>query len=460
MSAKWSTIAGSVCFLTVTLYLISVFYSSQLLNVTYSLLSAVLLFVALPTVRRSSIIITIPLLLIGIVIFLLTESDGVSFLLAFGNNINLIALFLFVPLIGVFISLAGLLTTLKVHIEQLEKEGKKEAHPYRLGFLLTATMGAVLNLGSMVLVHRIIEGSISNFFRRKMVMILLRAFGFCMFWSPYFVNVGLVLVLFNVSWMSIGLYGFVIGLIYVLVSLIFFPKLSFAEDTNCIQPKEPKNEVQNNRPALRVLILFGVGLFLSSFILEFFLPVNMLAVVSILGFVYPLLWAVFSSYLKEYIQQLFNYVKECFSRLKNEIVIFISAGFFGAALSYTDIGDFVSQMILTLSQGYIYVMALIVIGFAIFLSIFGIHPVVIVIGIGSALSPQLFSVSSEFMALLLIIAWTLATQVSPFSGSVLMASGLMNDSSFDIAKKNSRFVLVCVFVLALVLYLFHLLQFI
>ncbi|WP_209122661.1 hypothetical protein [Alkalihalobacillus sp. BA299] len=458
MIKKWDIIIGSACFLTVALYLISVFYSSSLLNVTYSFLAAILLLVALPFVRRSTIIITIPLLTIGMVLFFQARVDATAFLLGFGYNINLLSLFLLVPLIGVFISLAGFLTTLKMRIEQMEKEKSGESHPYRLGFLLTATMGAVLNLGSMVLVHRIIEGSLSNFLRRKMVMILLRAFGFCMYWSPYFVNVGLVLVLFDVSWMSIGLYGLIIGIIYVLISIVFFPRLSFTNDEEHIQSKASIKGLQKELPSLRLLIIFGVGLFVSSFILELLLPVNMLTVVSLLGFFYPLLWAIFSKNLQEYIQELFVYVKECFFRLKNEIVIFVSAGFFGAALSVTGIGDYVSQMILSLSQGYIYVMSLIVICFAILLSLFGIHPVVIVIGIGSALSPQLFSVSSEFMAILLLIAWTLATQVSPFSGSVLMASGLMRHSSIDIAKKNSQFVLVCMIVLALFLCLFHWLQ--
>ncbi|MEB1806762.1 MAG: hypothetical protein LPK26_05630 [Bacillaceae bacterium] len=458
MSMKWNTITGLVCFLTVALYLLSVFYSSLLLSVLYSLLAAVLLFAALPFVRKSSIIITIPLLTIGMVVFFTADTDATSLLLAFGYNINLLSLFLLVPLIGVFISLAGLLTTLKIRIERMEQEKKNNSHPYRLGFLLTATMGAVLNLGSMVLVHRIIEGSLSNFFKKKMVMILLRAFGFCMFWSPYFVNVGLVLVLFDVSWSSIGVFGLTIGLIYAVISIIFFPRLEFEHDEKHVLPKGLKKEHEKELPSLRLLVLFGLGLFLSSFLLEFILPVNMLTVVSLLGFFYPLLWAVFSRQLKDYIRELVSYINQCFARLKNEIVIFISAGFFGAALSLTEIGAHVSQMILTASQGYIYVMAIIVISFAILLSIFGIHPVVIVIGIGSALSPQLFSVSSEFMAILLLIAWTLATQVSPFSGSVLMASGLMNYSSIDIAKKNSQFVFVCMFVLALFLYLFHWLQ--
>ncbi|WP_216829176.1 hypothetical protein [Alkalihalobacterium elongatum] len=455
MGIKWNTIIGSACFLTVALYLISVFYPIWLLKVAYSLLAAILLFSALPFVRKTSIIITIPLLVIGLVIFFQAEADATSFLLAFGYNINLLSLFLLVPLIGVFLSLAGFLTTLKVHIEQLEMEDNNKSHPYRLGFLLTATMGAVLNLGSMVLVHRIIEGSMANFFRKKMVMVLLRAFGFCMFWSPYFVNVGLVLVLFDVSWSSIGLYGLIIGMVYVLISLFYFPKLNFATDEIHLQPKELKKEVEQHLPPLRILFIFGAGLFLCSFILETLLPVNMLSVVSLLGFFYPLVWAIVSKQFREYTREFFAYVNQCFTRLKNEIVIFISAGFFGAALSLTEIGTQVSQTILTISQGYIYVMTLIVISFAIILSIFGIHPVVIVIGIGSALSPQLFLVSSEFMAILLLIAWTLATQVSPFSGSVLMASGLMNFSSIEIAKKNSQFVLVCMFVLAFFLYLFH-----
>lgn len=455
MKDKITSALGLTSFITVGFYLVNIFYSMRWLEITYSVLAAILLFCAIFIVRRSNQVIIILLLVSGFYFFISENSDLVTMIYGFGENINLLSIFILVPLLAIYISIAGYTEALKQKI--IEMEQNSNSKPYRLSFLLTLTMGLVLNLGSMSIIYNIAKRSFSNYYQKKLVLMILRAFGFCMFCSPYFVNIGLVLALYHVSWLDVGVFGFLIGLIYIIVNIIFFPFIQFNDDQFVKREKEISVE---GKAKLYPLYLFGGILLALSLILDFLLEVSMLTIVSVLGFAYPLIWSLLTKRGKQYFKQLMIYVKTSFQRLKNEIVVFVSAGFFGAAISETDIGIEISKIIFTYSFDSMLIMSYIVILFAIFLSLLGIHPVVIITGIGSALSPQFFGVSGSFMALLLIVAWTLATQLSPFSGSILMASSLANHSPWEFSKQNLLFVVVLTIILPLLLYSFYVLGFI
>ncbi len=370
----------------------------------------------------------------------------------FGENISLLTLFILIPLIGTYMSIAGYLTALKEKVKQREKKGGK--HPYRLSYTLVATMGTILNFGSLAIVKRIADESFSTFQERKLTLHMMRAFAFCMLWSPYFVNVGLVVVLFDVSWFNIGGYGFLLAIIYLLLSIWMLPKISFPNDPpvkNAVTASD-KREVS---PSLFPLMTFTTVLIILSLVLDYILYVNMLTVVSILAVVLPFIWAFFSKLVQSYVQEVFDQILGSFSKFKNELAIFVSAGYFGVALSYTDLGEIISSVLLTLSFGTVYLFTLLVVVITILLAQIGIHPIIIVIGVGSALSPETFGVSPEYIALTFLLSWTLATQVSPFSGQVLMSSKLMKTTTTIIARENAKFVFICFLILPGLLYSLH-----
>ncbi len=415
----------------------------------YSLLALLLFVVAIPFVRRMTQIVSIVLVLAGVYFFYSKQMNVFYAVSGFGHNINLLTLFILVPLIGVYISTAGYLTALKEYLEQ----STQKKHPYRLSFMLTALMGAVLNIGSMAIVNRIAEGSFQSFYRTKLLLVVLRTFGFCMIWSPYFVNVGLVLFVFNVGWKEIAGVGFIIGLLYLCICFFFFKGIHFSHDVH--YNNEENNDFSGTKHTIRPFVFFFVGLFVLSFFFDAVTNLPMLTIVCLLGLFYPLVWAVLTKQWIDYIHDVIEFMLQSFSRLKNELVIFISAGFFGRALAETNAGQVISQSIYDWSLGSVFMMSVLVIVLSILLALIGIHPVVIVIGIGGSLSPSVFGVSAAYMAMLLLVAWTLATQLSPFSGSVLMASSLAKRSPVDFSKQNIAFVATSVVLLSIVLYGLH-----
>lgn len=352
-------------------------------------------------------------------------------------------------------STAGYLSALKEKVIEREQYGGK--HPYRLSYILVATIGTLLNFGTLAIVKRIADESFSSFKERKLMLHMMRAFAFCMLWSPYFVNVGLVLVLFDVSWFDIGLFGFIFALIYMGISVVMLPRISFKDDPNVNSPVKTK-KFKQKKLSLIPFITFSTVLISFSLILDYILEVNMLTVVSLTAVVLPLIWSVFFGLFKEFVQEVYGQVLISFLKFKNELAIFISAGYFGVAISLTDLGEVISAMLFTFSLGSVYLFTLFIIIITIFMAQIGVHPIIIVIGIGSALSPQTFGVSSEYLALTLLLAWTLATQVSPFSGQMLMVSQLIRTPAGTIAKQNAFFIFVCFLILPFVLFIFHKLQ--
>ncbi|GAE36145.1 hypothetical protein [Halalkalibacter akibai] len=449
----FTKILGVICYLTTVLYLIELFIPSLTLQIIYSLLAAILLvcaFFFLTTINRVIILI---LLIIGFICLNYENASFLTAVLGFGENINLLSLFLLIPLIGTFMSTAGYLTALKQFVQKRHRSIGQ--HPYSFSFALTATIGILLNFGSMAIVKRIIEESFSTYQDKKITLMIMRGFAVSMLWSPYFVNVGLVLVLFNVSWFDISGFGLVLALVYLIISACMFKYISFPDD-QIKEQKEYRPENSDFSMSLKPFLLFTVALVGLSFILDIMLTVKMLTIVSLLAIMLPFLWATVTGILTSFVQDVTEQVLNSFTRLKNELAVFISAGFLGLAMSQTEVGTMLSLFLFQSSFGSIYLLSLLLVVLATILAQVGIHPVIIVIGIGSSLTPDLFGVSPEYLALILLVSWTVSTQLSPFSGQVLMASKLMEQSTKVIVKQNIIFVCLLAIILPAILYGFHL----
>jgi hypothetical protein len=447
---------GILCFIAVLLYLADVFFPLQFFVTGYSILAIILLAYAIFSVRLANKVTISVLVLVGSVIFMTRDVSTMNMIQAFGRNINLLALFLVVPFIGVIISVGGYLTALKYKVQEQERKGI--SHPYLFSTLLNSSMGTILNLGSILITHRIAEESFTQYQSKVMGIVLLRAFAFCMLWSPYFVNVGLVLVLFDVSWGKIGWIGMLLGLVYFAICGLFFAHIRIPGDAE-MKPVEKAGEFSSaeNSRKLRSLLLWTASLLILSFYLDYKLDINMLTIVSLLALIFPFIWSMVIGVTREYMQNISEAVIYSFDRLKNEIGIFISAGYFGVSLTYTNLGELISNYIFHFSMGSAYFLSVLVILFTIILAMIGVHPVVVLIGIGSSLSPVLFGVSPEFLAVLLLLSATLGAIVSPFTGAVIMTANLIHETPWFVVKHNALFVFVLVLVLPMVLYMFFLL---
>lgn len=454
----FATILSVLFFCAAILHLLYVLIPFSALQLIYSAICFILLACAFFNITSSSRILSLILIGTGTYIFITNDVSFTTVLASFGHNMNVLTLFLLVPLFGLMMSEGGYLKALK---EYVAHHKQLVTRPYHLSNVLTAIMGMFLNLGTVPIVYHMAKESFSSFHRIKMTLVIQRAFGFCAFWSPYFVSVGLVISLLNVNWSELVWPGLTCGLVYLLIAIPFNRWLRFDHDQLIGKSDQTPKEAADLDPAYRrktgALFLWTAALFILSMTLDAMLPISMLTIVSLLALVFPLVWAAVLRALPGYIKAAQSELSRSYMRLSNELTIFISAGFFGVAVSHTSLGVEISELILSLSFGSLYILSLLVVLSTVILALVGIHPVIVLIGVGSSFQPELFGMEPTYMAVLLLIGWSLATQLSPFSGSVLMTASLTQTSPWLLTRKNLLFVLVHLLVLPLVLYtLFHL----
>ena len=67
----------------------------------------------------------------------------------------------------------------------------------------------------------------------------------------------------------------------------------------------------------------------------------------------------------------------------------------------------------------------------------GLHPVVLVILVGTVLPPEVFGMPPVVMALVMLGTWGLSTTSSPFSGTTLVVARLTGENSFRLAWRRA-----------------------
>ncbi|PRO66955.1 hypothetical protein [Alkalicoccus urumqiensis] len=426
-------VTGWAAYTASLLYIIDSSISVQL-ELVYGTICMLLLLYALPKLEGVQRLVVAGLTGGAVLLFFSAGEAPPSAVSAFGTNAGIMALFLFIPAAGAYLSAAGAFSELEKWIALRSQE---KSHTYRTVFLLMIGIGFILNFGAMAVIRRMALESMQQFYEQKMTIHLMRGFACCMLWSPYFVNVGLVLSLFEVSWVSFGLYGMFFGLLLAGLAALFLPGLHISKDTY-----HPVKDHITGKGTLLPLLRFGTVFLLTTFILYSVLDMPMLPLVAALGLLVPFIFMFFHpGKRRDFYTGRAKAASTSFERLRTELSVFIAAGVFGTALQVSGAGGAAADMLFAAGGGSILFFSVLIMVVTTAAAFIGIHPIVMIIGIGSSIQPEVLGVSDAYAAMLLLISWTCATQVSPFSGQVLMTSGLSGMKPMTIVRKNAAFVL-------------------
>jgi len=113
-------ILGVICYLTSILYLAESFYHNKIIIFLYSILGLLLLAFTIFSISKISRVIVAMLLFIGWICIYIEKVPVVEAIKGFGENMNLLSLFLLIPLIGTYMSTAGYLAALKQKVQERE----------------------------------------------------------------------------------------------------------------------------------------------------------------------------------------------------------------------------------------------------------------------------------------------------------------------------------------------------
>lgn len=449
-------ILGLFIFLMAISYLFSVFIPHVSLVYVYSIISLGALVISLPKIKGAHRVTSIILIGIGFALLALNHGNPTSYLLNFGGNANILSLFILVPLLRIPIRAGKYLDALDVFYAHYIKT-KNQFYLFTVN--LTHLLSVLLNLGAVPLVHQIIHSDEKKKVPMLKVNALTRGYSIAVFWSPYFISVGLVLANFPISWIEIFPIGITLSIIGVFAGYFLEKRNKEELPIELLFTPVEKNGQTDIKTAWRKissLIIIALIITAAIFTLEWVTEIKIIAIITLVSIVTSIIWTIGVANFKTYKKEFSIYFNENLPSMKNEVVVFISAGFLGQ--SFISVGG--SEWLLSvveffnLQEVFLLIPAILFVTFL--LSFIGLHPIVSLtafcMSFGSA---DVFADSYRVLGVALIAAWGMSVMISPFSGITLLTSSLTKKSSFHIGKANLLFTGIMVVILIVLLDILH-----
>jgi len=429
--------------LVLLLYFIDFFLGNELSRVFLSILAFGLLIVTLPTAKLISKIMGLSLLSIGLFInFNLNKNSIIESIEGIQLNLPLLILILLSPLLSIPLKSGNYLDSSLAYIEKVKNEPKKLFLGIS-GFL--ALLTPILNVGSV----RIMDDLIRN--RNLHPQLLARAYftGFstAMVWSPYFGSVALVLYYLDISYSEYFLIGILFASLQLTVgNLLFGEKTKKIEFSSEEITKGDQAEI-NIFPLVFKFIVALSTLITLLIILESITEVSMLMLVSLLAVIVPAVWMLVSRKWVDFIRQIMIYKDRVNKGMSTEIVLFLSAGIFGSAISNSYISGWIKGILMGISSISFIYFAIFVIFIVMFCAFIGIHQIITVPILALQIEPDILGIHPVVIAFVFILAWFMSAIFSPFNAITILISNAVNKKALTIGFRWNGIYVLTMFVI-------------
>jgi hypothetical protein len=292
-------------------------------------------------------------------------------------------------------------------------------------------LGAFLNLAAMTLLADMVSRPKDRQLKDRLAVALMVGFTSASAWSPFYVSVTVVLAaLPGLKWVDIAVPGLIMGLLVVAVTALI--DRIFVRGARPRPPKGPRVANANWR---KLSLLLG-ALMASVIALETYFHLSIPVVLGMLAPPFAVIWLFISKGRQHEAPGLPRRVVASLPALRGETLIFVGANLFGTGISrvldpaavagFLNIGAW-PDMAKPLALAFFIIVAAGV----------GLHPVVLVILVGSVLPPEVFGMPPMVMALVMLGTWGLSTTSSPVSGTTLVVGRLTGENSFRLAWRRA-----------------------
>lgn len=302
-------------------------------------------------------------------------------------------------------------------------------------------LGAVLNVAGLLLVLSLRDPKLAPRDQMRLTAGAMRGFGAAAVWSPLFVAMSVVLAaLPSLSWLEIAWRS----------SLIAAAILLLAAAWNRVQRGRGGGRGEAAPEKSPARLAPGTAGRAALILAALFLPViwlfeaHGLAIPIALGLVAPVmagLWQGAQAPAGDRGAAVARRGREVFlglPGLRNEALLFFAANAFGLGLSAALDPVVLARLAEVLPGAGLSIPILVMAGLLI--AGLGVHPIVIVVAVGTVLSPAHLHLTDMEAALALLVVWGMGAIMSPFSGTVLQVARLTNCSPFRVAWGwNARF---------------------
>ena len=119
--------------------------------------------------------------------------------------------------------------------------------------------------------------------------------------------------------------------------------------------------------------------------------------------------------------------------MNSEIALFAGAGFLTTAFDYSHAVDFIPSLLSQLTGGHALPFIILALGVIVLLSIVGIHAMIPVIVLGSAIAPEAYGLTPLALTFILTSGWTLSIFLSSSATVSILIAGFMHKDTFSVS---------------------------
>lgn len=419
-------------------YLVSIFFPFPYASTLVSLFALIALLSFFPYLKRVPKVLILVLTL-GALAMDINKEGLHEFFVGLQTNANVLAIFIFVPLLAIPIRQGNYLMYIEVIFSYYIK---KTNHLYLFSTLTAGSIGGVMNIGSIPILYQLTDTPSFQPYTMLRIKAMTRGFVLAFLWSPYFISVGLVLSYFTVTWTQLFPVG--IGLTGL---IMFCGYLLERKSTQQIPRHAPMpDHLELHRAKQKVVELALIVGFITAVIMvsEKATGLSVLTVIPLVAIVMSFVWSLFFSTRQQLARNYRAFFDARVPGMGNELSLFIIAGAFGTALLNNGADEWIIALLDALNISNVLLLIPLMLALMVIPALLGLHPVITATILAITLSDSPLFIDDHFyLSLGLLASWMATTLISPFSGLNLLLAALSRKSPFEISlKHNSGFALM------------------
>jgi len=307
-------------------------------------------------------------------------------------------------------------------------------HRYLILSISAHFLGALINLSAMGLLTTFLYGKIGPSSRQRMACAMIRGFSLASIWSPFFISIAVILhIKPELQWWDIAIPGFPLSAFLLFYSWVYdrifshhaTPTSATATPTDSV----PKLSVQAVVKIAFLAVVLSVMFIVSSKSLEVTIPIAIILVTPAIAIGWQFLLS--RSGAKDGMLEMFHTVSMNVGKLRNQILIFISANFLGYGVARVIDPELVSSTLLGAGiEGWIAIFFLLVTMLT--CTTLMLHPLALIILVGQIFPAEVLGVHNISLAMCMVLVWGIATTSSPASGLTMFMASVTGESLWRI----------------------------
>jgi hypothetical protein len=373
-----------------------------------------------------------------------------TFLLSFGEMLNLLTLFSVIPLVAIPIRVGGYSESIQF---VLQRKNKNPAKLYRTISLYSFFLSCFMNLATLPMMYYSIKDTVKSFPirqpKRYISQAIIHGFAIPTLWTPVAPIVGVVFDFTHVKWVSLFPILLFISVAGLLIDWGLY-RLNQQRFSACLPLDDGFKEVAAS--TLHTVItppwrknLFQMGFAVFLFIVLIIVGQNVISIglmdtVILFTLPYSLLWALFIGKGKPFIKEMGIYFQNKLPLMNGQFAVFLSAGFFVAALQISGKNQVISHWVLDLHNQLGTKAFLIILPFLPLLFAYaGMHPALAISLLATAFNPTALGITPECLSVALLGGAVATFMLGPFNATTGVMSNIISVDTFQIARWNISF---------------------